>query len=917
MRNSNKSNYYYFRILLHLQKNKVTEDQDGYAMLITAIIAILIFSLLSVYLFSTNLYKSVANSVVDSGSTFYAAESGMNKRANAVRLKFDKYSQPIGQSPVGLSVVQQMQQCIDHNSYNTAGFATDDTSSIGTDDFKCQVDSFNYRESMWKSTDTNSFTEEYDTSASTPTKYLAYSFVRKLTGADPDITKIPAGEPFAGLNMQEYKYRVYTTAIKKSNGYLPVSAQTMLQMDFNSRIIPLFQFAAFYNDDMEFEPGSDMTFNGSVHTNGNLMFAPHAGANLTMSGPISASLNVYKSLGYHPKPQNTQGTIRENSVVSNPNQFSSVKNGDFGAGSSALNWPEITSKLADIGSWLRSRVNQLQVPEPGFMSKVDTTQTGGIGTYYGKADLQLEFLPTQPVPFKLTAVKTGMTAGGCNETGQEVTISSDRQGGALRCSVLNEGQLRSLQQPVLIDNASTNQAAVFCPTAVLTTGIPTVDAARKAQVVRALQTAIVSQDVPVPYSSLSLPLTTAVKDKFISNLDLITGLTEKSALTAATITPAQIAAVNGGCFSPPPIQAILSTAPVETDRFYDRHEERTMNLLQTNIKALTAWNYYNISVGWTAGVLNNEAGDNNPATNDTGNNNGQGNKTDELLFQRATLNTSFPSNSLPGLLAGTAAANKSFGAADRSEGGLVFHATINKSTYSYDSKKSPYGFAFAQGKSLPAPLTIASDQAIYVQGDYNNSSDNASDINNDSYDAAAASNDPSFQPAALMGDTINVLSRACWDDTRGVKGSTSNQCARPRILSDDQIPIDYHTDRMGLAKATTVRAAFLGRTEKTNPAAQRFSGGVNNYPRFLENWTNGGGANYISFKYYGSFISLGEPIEFGGGGVFDGGRYYQRPKRDWFYDEKFNSSTNLPPLTPRVVYVKQKVFKRDYDSNRS
>ncbi len=903
MKTNNKQIRYFLQLLLYLQKNKVADNQDGYAMLITSVLAILMFSLLSVYLFSANLYKSVANAVVDSGSTFYAAETGMNQRASLMTLKFEGLSRPNGAAPAGTSVADQMQQCI-NGSYNTSGVSTNNASTVGTDDFKCGVNSFNYRESLWKGNGSNNFTENYDQSASTSTKYLAYSFVKKMfTEDEPAFSKVPTGEPFSGLNMQEYKYRVYTTAIKKSQGYLPVSAQTLLQMDFNSRVIPLFQFMAFYKNDMEIEPGSAMSLTGTVHTNGRLMLAPIGSPGvLTLSGIFSAGLDIYDSLQGYSSSSYTGGggTIKDLGTGTTPTQVNYS--------------PAMTRMtLEKFGNMLQPRVSQLSVPEPNFITKIDATQPGSIGEYYGKADLQLEFLPNQSVPFKLTAIKTGLASSTANEDCTGVTISTRRQGGILKCSVLNEGQLRSLMQPILIaelntTDSSASQANLFCGIPIAVSGVPSVDIARKTKVVRALQTAIVSQATPLPYTSVSTGLRlqsdatlAGVKTKFNAYVDSVaSGLTatEKTALKGANVTPEQIAGVNGGCFSPPPIQAILApanvmgdspvkTAPTsraaidstkpETSRsfFYDRHESRAINILQTNIKALSAWNYYNISVGWTGNVLN-------IATDTTGNNDGIGNNADELLFQRAALDTTAPVTSLPGLRAGTVAANKSFGAADRSEGGIVLHATIDKPTYVYTAKKSPYGFAITQGDTLPAPLTVSSDQSIYLQGDYNT-------INH--------------QPAAIMGDTINILSNACWDKTRGVKGPAVNECGQ-FVERNSDLTIGLHQ-----ATETTIRAAFLAKTKKTIPDSE-YSGGLNNYPRFLEDWNSA-----INFNYKGSFVSLGEPTEFSG--LFSGSGYYQRPVRNWSYDEDFNSSILLPPLAPRVVYVKQKVFKRDFLSDRS
>jgi hypothetical protein len=167
---------------------------------------------------------------------------------------------------------------------------------------------------------------------------------------------------------------------------------------------------------------------------------------------------------------------------------------------------------------------------------------------------------------------------------------------------------------------------------------------------------------------------------------------------------------------------------------------------------------------------------------------------------------------------------------------------------------------------------VATDQAIYLQGDYNNIGK---------------------QSAAVMGDTIMVLSNACWDDTLGVKGPTTNECGRATAGS------------RGNATNTTINAAFLARTDVSNPTVTpaKYSGGLHNMMRFLESW------NGINFNYTGSLVSIGSPAEFSG--AFNTS-YYRPPIRNWSYDASFNQFNLLPPLSPRVIYLQQQVFGRKY-----
>ncbi len=818
-------------LLINYQRQQAQQQEQGSAMVIVSIVTILMFSLLGATLVITDLSRKSTVAFADSTSSFYSAESGLNRRAEDLRQQFLGFAQPAGTAPSDIS------NCING------------TSGIGSGNFGCETDTF-------KSTEPRAIQQDNKiVSANIAQPYLAYTYVQpnpQNSPTFPQLRQIPPGQTFAGLNALEYNYRIFSTAIRRVNSADIKSrrdAQAVLQMDFNSRVIPLFQFAAFFNDNMEINPGASITLRGRVHTNANLRVSPASPNILSFTGPVTVGGDIYDSMdhAYSSAPtknglvrfiDDTTGAV-VNDISSNPLSFNTY-DGYVGL-------PLTDTYLSRFGNLFRSKVSQLQVPPTDFLTTKDSTQPDEIGEYYGKADIQLEFLPTQAVPFKLTAIKTGMTAGGCSG----VKISSDRKGGPFQCSILSEGQLRSLQQPVMVQSeVGTQQANFFCPRLTTVTA-PTVDPTRREKVVRALAAAIAAQATPLPYAATTnnLSTSTALQQSFSTNLDSISGLTEKTALLGST--PEQVAAVNNGCLIPAPIQFINNS-------FFEYREGRLLKLLQVNLQSLTAWNYYNISVDWSGGVVGNTYS-------------GQGNNTDELLFQRDTLDTTTAAaGSLRGLAAGTS--GKSFGAADRQEGGLVFHQTIDKTVYTYPAAQSPYGFAVTQGSTLPAPLSVVSDQTIYVQGDYNT-------INK--------------QPAAVMADTINVLSNNCWDNTLGIKGPTTNECGRNGRIQ-------------GNATTTTIQAAFLDKTDRSNPAIDRFSGGLQNLMRFHENW---GG---INFNYTGSLVSVGIPQEVSGKLMCCGFAHYVPPIRNWAYDPSFNQFNQLPPLTPRVIYLQQQVFGRKY-----
>jgi len=187
-----------------------------------------------------------------------------------------------------------------------------------------------------------------------------------------------------------------------------------------------------------------------------------------------------------------------------------------------------------------------------------------------------------------------------------------------------------------------------------------------------------------------------------------------------------------------------------------------------------------------------------------------------------------------------------------------------------------YGVRLVDGKALGADsanapqvhgLTVITNQAAYVQGDYNAGGTVAGAI-------------VPKKPAAIIADSMNILSNN-WSDQESGPGQSPD------------------------ASDTTVNAAFLAGTDVSGPpnVGTSYSGGLENYPRFHENW---GGD---TFRYRGSFVSLGLPMHVDGRWA---NQLYTPPHRDWDYDTSFNDVNNLPPLTPRFVYLKQLLFGRRF-----
>ncbi|MCK4632417.1 MAG: pilus assembly PilX N-terminal domain-containing protein [candidate division Zixibacteria bacterium] len=157
---------------------------------------------------------------------------------------------------------------------------------------------------------------------------------------------------------------------------------------------------------------------------------------------------------------------------------------------------------------------------------------------------------------------------------------------------------------------------------------------------------------------------------------------------------------------------------------------------------------------------------------------------------------------------------------------------------------------------LGDPLTIASENPIYMLGDFNSQNK---------------------KPASIMADAVTFLSPN-WDDTKG-KLSKNNR----------------------IATQTTVNACIL--TGNTETTASNYNGGFENLPRFLETWSN------KKFTWTGSMVNLWLSTQADGAW---NGTYYSPPIRDWSYDTDLDDPNNMPPEAPAVRVFQLTGWKQEY-----
>ena len=183
--------------------------------------------------------------------------------------------------------------------------------------------------------------------------------------------------------------------------------------------------------------------------------------------------------------------------------------------------------------------------------------------------------------------------------------------------------------------------------------------------------------------------------------------------------------------------------------------------------------------------------------------------------------------------------------------------------YVLDQRKVPAGtqpgVRLINGQQLPnGGLTVATQDPLYVWKDFNIK---------DSTGTSSGSDTAHTKPSSLVGDAITVLSNGWKDNQNATSGAGNNHNA----------------------SSTTVNAAFLAGIVKTTPSA--YSGGVENFPRFLENWSGD------TLTYNGSMVVMFYS-QFATGLWKGGGIYYSAPVRNWTFDKNFMDPTKLPPGTP-------------------
>ncbi len=585
---------------------------------------------------------------------------------------------------------------------------------------------------------------------------------------NPEEAVIPAGEVFSGLNVLQYRYIVNSHSVNV-NGDVEASVGA----EFLVGYIPLFQFVAFYTEDLEILPGPIMVLNGRVHTNGDLYLGaderfeiadkPAAGIYTVQ---VSARGDIYRGRK-NEDYCNISAHVYIDKLEDVVAPFGDLDPKELPCNGSGTR-PVPATELSQWQGSILSNIGNIAVPEPGIIEK-------GTGIFWEKADLR--------IVLKLNQAGQLFAGGPLLPHTIEVQDADGGQNAALTA------QLHAFMMDWAW-NQGTNPG--FGPSSFPGT-------------------------MPIFYTDLPTGCGCDDANPGCGGEGIATCYTPNYAADSRVY---QDDMGGGGVFD----------GEYRRGGFYNWREHKWMQILNINATDLILWNQ----------------------------------QKGEPFFDTD----------------------------DTSHGGLVIFVSVEGPG---SGAINNYGARVFGSANLPIPggigvveeptgLTVVSDQAIYVAGDFNRGLINPGDLPR--------------QPASLIGDSVNVLSQGYWG-----KPQESGRWRDGKSLA-------LQSNAARQASNTTVNAAFLGGVDATpGRFSGNYNGGLENYPRFHENWTG------YAFNYQGSFVSLGEPEHVNGPwcGTGDGCNIYSPPQRNWNFDPAFNDAANLPPLTPRFVYVQQVLFTEDFN----
>ncbi len=609
---------------------------------------------------------------------------------------------------------------------------------------------------------------------------------------------------YAGLTFVGNTYQIIANAQNTNTMYHIVSTVGQ-QISFGT--IPLFQFAIFYQGDLEMAPGAAMTVSGPVHGNGNIYLDPQS--TLVFSNNISAAENIYTNQSPLDLSIRTFGSVTFDGLES--------------SGVPPLNLPVGTNTDSSNTNVNQNVYGILQLPQA---SQTPSSATGS-NLLYNQADMIII----------ISNNNTISVTSGAGVNNQATVISNSQWQFFMNTNGTFTDQRDNLPVNQLVLNVS-NLVLWSATNTVLN---PVLASVRPGQ--GNVQSIYVADMRGTSNSTVTC--TNAYGTNYSTN-----------AVTSASLPSA-------GTYVPP----ITST-----------------NTTSTNSSSFPGSGTYLPPITSTN-------------TTTTTNTYAQGTPANGTFLGTITTNTTLTTNSSspsPGTYTGTVTHSGSHYIYNKITGytfNMISGYTYNKITgYTYQGIiASPWtnticvtnwtitsqpGIVLSNGAALPPQgLSIATPDPAYIIGNWNIKLTNTSSAPSD-----AGLNDTTYaRPSAIYADAVTILSPS-WNPANSTAGISS------RAASSD-----------------TVNAAFLTGnvpSDGNDDNGEGYSGGVENFARFLENWSG------QTFTYNGSMVQM-FTSQIATNEWPNTGTVYNPPTRHWAFDNNFSNPAKQPPMTPKMIAVQR------------
>ena len=212
-------------------------------------------------------------------------------------------------------------------------------------------------------------------------------------------------------------------------------------------------------------------------------------------------------------------------------------------------------------------------------------------------------------------------------------------------------------------------------------------------------------------------------------------------------------------------------------------------------------------------------------------------------------------------------------------------STFNGIVYMYNTSATSSarrGIRLKNGDSIPSTgLTVASNNPVYIQGDFNVGPgivpSNSTVANDPTHPQSAGY---TRAPTSVVADAVTILSNN-WNDANG---DNSSKPLSGRVASNTTV-------NTAIISGIVPSGGYVP-VNGVSPHDGAYSGGAENFPRFLEAWDG------KKFTYYGSMVELYQSKQAIGEWTY-GGNVYGAPDRQWYFDNNFKTK---PPPGSLMLY---------------